>query len=72
MLVGYRAPNCQQLMDINLFEDSSYVLVVTLFCGDGFIQNYAAFSYNTRENREEGSPASSRLGVFLVVCAYPT
>ena len=24
---------------------------MTLICGNGFIQDYAAFSYNTRENR---------------------
>lgn len=48
--MGHRAPNCQQLMNINLFVNyGRYGFVVTLICGNGFIQDYAAFSYSTRE-----------------------
>lgn len=51
--MDHRVPNCQQLMNIDLFvEDGSYDFVVILICGNGFIQVYAAFSYSTREDRE--------------------
>lgn len=51
--MDHRDPNYQQLININLFvENRSHGFVVTLILGNGFIQEYAALSYSTREGRE--------------------
>lgn len=58
--MGHKAPNYQQLMNINLFvKDESYGFVVTLICVSGFIQDYAAFSY-----KGVGESSQFKIGCF--------
>lgn len=50
--MDHRDQNYQQLININLFvEGRSHGFVVALIFGNGFIQDCAAFSYSTREDR---------------------
>lgn len=62
--MDHRAPNCQQLINIYLLNIEAWVYSDSLHCGNAFIPDYAAFSYSTREDREQGSQNNSRLGVF--------